>query len=279
VASCPYALPPLPAVAPTVTTGGAIGVGQSVATLTGTANPSRSAATVTFVYGTSTAYGSSTAVTDIGSGNRPVGFHAVLTGLAAGTTYHYRAIATNKTGRARGSDRTLTTSTSPVVTTGRAVAKGSAATLTGAADPSGSSTSVTFQYGTSTAYDGTTPAQAVGSGHGAVSFRATITGLVAGTVYHYRAVATNQNGTSLGADRAFTATAAAPRPTPTPTPSVTLPAAPTAPTPAATSGYSPASSSSGPASNWLWSLSGLILIVAVGVILAAVRLRPQPPSS
>ena len=36
--------------------------------------------------------------------------------------------------------------------------------------------------------------------------RATLTGLLSGTTYHYRIVATNSGGTSLGADRTFTTT-------------------------------------------------------------------------
>ncbi len=47
--------------------------------------------------------------TDIGSGTAPVAVSDALTGLAPGTTYHYRLVAQNLTGTEYGYDFTLTT--------------------------------------------------------------------------------------------------------------------------------------------------------------------------
>ncbi len=79
------------------------------------------------------------------------------------------------------------------------------ATLHGTVDPLGSETSYQFEYGPTTAYGSSVPvpAASVGSGSSSVEVSRTLTGLTAGTEYHYRVVATNANGTIDGADRTF----------------------------------------------------------------------------
>lgn len=59
-------------------------------------------------YGTTTAYSSSTATVDAGSGAEFVTEHVSLTGLQPATTYHARVVATGS-GQATGEDLTLTT--------------------------------------------------------------------------------------------------------------------------------------------------------------------------
>ncbi len=88
---------------------------------------------------------------------------ANISGLAASTTYHFRVVATNSAGTTFGSDRTFTTLSAtgaPVVTTNPATNVASfSATLNGSLDPHGLTTSVHFQYGTTTNYGFTTAAQ------------------------------------------------------------------------------------------------------------------------
>ena len=94
------------------------------------------------------------------------------------------------------------------------------ATLNGTVNPNGSSTTVYFQYGTSTAY-GSQTANQVLTGSTSQSVMANVSGLTTGTTYHYRIVATNAGGTSTGNDVTFTT--AAPTPTPTcPAPTVRI---------------------------------------------------------
>jgi hypothetical protein len=62
-------------------------------------NPNLRATTYSFQYGTTTAYGSETGARDAGAGNAPADASAGLAGLAPGTTYHYRVVATNCTGQ------------------------------------------------------------------------------------------------------------------------------------------------------------------------------------
>ncbi len=77
------------------------------------------------------------------------------------------------------------------------------ATLTGGVFPNGLATSYYWQYGTTTSYGQSTSSTSVGSGHAPSSVTTTLSGLSAGTTYHYRLVATNADGTSYGYDYTF----------------------------------------------------------------------------
>lgn len=64
--------------------------------------------------------------------------------------------------------------------------------------------SVHFEWGLTSAYDQTTPAQPLSSAVTPSQFTASLTTLLRGTEYHYRAVAVNSEGTSFGVDQVFT---------------------------------------------------------------------------
>ena len=101
---------------PVVTTGAATVTGTGTATVAGVVNPAGTAATWVVEYGPTTAYGTSTGPADAGAGTADVPVSAALTGLAAGTEYHYRIVATNGGGTAAGSDAAFRTSAAPAVT-------------------------------------------------------------------------------------------------------------------------------------------------------------------
>jgi phosphodiesterase/alkaline phosphatase D-like protein len=200
------------ATAPTATTNAASGVGSTTATLNGTVNANGSSTTVTFEYGETTAYGrtaNATPYTVTGSSDTAVS--AALSALPPGVTHHYRVVAVNAGGTTYGADMTFTTPAAPTVTTGVAnPVSTSGATLNGTVNANGVSTTVTFEYGLTTAYGTTVPADqspVTGSTDTAVS--AAITGLSSDTTYHYRAVGQNANGTTYGADMTFFTSAAA----------------------------------------------------------------------
>ncbi len=94
--------------------------------------------------------------------------------------------------------------TPPTVSTGSAahVSYGSA-TLQGSVTPNGANTSYYFQYGPTTAYGGQTTIADAGAGTGKVNVSLPVTGLQPLTVYHYRIVAVNSAGPSIGKDRAL----------------------------------------------------------------------------
>ena len=82
------------------------------------------------------------------------------------------------------------------------------ATLKGVVNPNKEETTYYFEYGTTTAYGSRTPDQ-VATGNAGKDVEAKITGLSPGTVYHYRLVATNKDGSDRGDDMTFTTTGAA----------------------------------------------------------------------
>jgi hypothetical protein len=105
-------------------TGTASGVGQTTATVSGSVNPEGARASVAFQFGTTTAYGQSTTAQTTGPDNAADAFSAALSGLPAGTTIHYRAVATSDFGTQIGADQTLRTqSPPPPVVPGKASVK------------------------------------------------------------------------------------------------------------------------------------------------------------
>jgi hypothetical protein len=96
---------------------------------------------------------------------------------------------------------------SPTVSTSSAGSIGhTGATLHGSVDPHGLATTYAFQYGTSTAYGAQTGGHSAGSGTTAKTVSVAISGLTPGVVYHFRIIASNADGTSIGSDRSFKTT-------------------------------------------------------------------------
>jgi alpha-tubulin suppressor-like RCC1 family protein len=80
-----------------------------------------------------------------------------------------------------------------------------AATLNGTVAPNGLATSYRFEYGTTTSYGTSVPVPDASAGSGGASkpVSAALTGLARGRTYHFRLVATNGAGTSVGEDGSF----------------------------------------------------------------------------
>src|SRR6266487_2921586 len=191
---------------PIVTTNPAAFIASFSATLKGSLNPDGLSTTFHFQYGTTTNYGLTSAPqTQIGDTFRPVS--ANINSLAAHTTYHFRIVASNTAGTTFGSDGTFTTlppTGFPIVTTKPATNVATfTATLNGLLDPHGLTTSVYFQYGTTTNYGRTTAVQSQ-TGNTFRNIAANVGGLAGNTTYHFRIVATNSVGTRYGNDGTFT---------------------------------------------------------------------------
>lgn len=100
---------------------------------------------------------------------------------------------------------------SPTVQTGSASAiRPSSARLRGSVDPNGAPTSYQFQFGLTSAYGPASTTRAAGRGTSAIAAATTVSGLIPGTVYHYRLAARSKYGASLGADRRFKTASHAP---------------------------------------------------------------------
>jgi hypothetical protein len=191
---------------PVVTTNPATLIASFSARLNAMVNPHGLNTSFHFQYGTTPSYGLTTAPQSR-SGNTFQAVGANLSGLTANTFYHFRVVASNAAGTTMGSDRTFTTLTPtgpPVVITNAASnVNPSSATLSGSLDPHGFSTTVYFQYGTTTSYGSTTPMQSL-NGNTYRNITANIGGLTTHATYHFRMVATNGAGTRMGGDRTFT---------------------------------------------------------------------------
>jgi hypothetical protein len=94
---------------PIVTTNAATSVVSTTATLNGTAYNYNSAGMSYFNYGTTSAYGTQTSQVSFTANTITTSFSIGLTGLTAGTTYHFQACVSNSAGITCGLDLTFGT--------------------------------------------------------------------------------------------------------------------------------------------------------------------------
>ena len=99
----------------------------------------------------------------------------------------------------------------------------SSATLNSSVNPNSASTTIYFQYGTTASYGSTTLSGSIGTSSG--NYGTSISGLLPSTTYHFRIVANNSTGTSLGNDLTFTTSTSAPSATTQAATSITTSAA------------------------------------------------------
>ena len=204
------------AVAPTASTTAATGITSTTATLNGHIT-SDGGATITergFVYATSNTdlIIGTTGVTNVTVSGTTGTFNSAITGLTAGTTYYYRAYATNSVNTTYGDEQSFTTlAVAPTASTTAATGiTSTTATLNGHITSDGGATITArgFVYATSNAVltiENTAADTVIVSGTTGV-FTENITGLTAGTAYYYRAYATNSVDTSYGEEQSFTTT-------------------------------------------------------------------------
>jgi hypothetical protein len=146
-----------------------------------------------------------------GAGNGSVAVHADVTGLVPVTAYHFRLEATNANGVSSGRDEVIPSTPPTIDSASPADVSGDSADLRARINPHRGDTSFHFQYvddatfrASGFANASATPDADIGSGADPVAVSQHVQGLVAGTTYHYRAVATNSLGTTAGPDLAFT---------------------------------------------------------------------------
>ncbi len=188
--------------APVISAVAASAITPSGATLTWTTNE---ASTSLAEFGLTTSYGTSTALD-----STPVTAHTrALSGLSAATAYHYRVISTDAAGNtAVSADYTFTTASAPDttppvlsnITAGSVTSAGAAITWT-----TNEASTTQVEYGATTAYGGsTTLNSSLVTAH-----TATLSGLQAGTVYHFRVRSADAAGNvAVSGDQTFTTLAA-----------------------------------------------------------------------
>jgi hypothetical protein len=178
----------------------ASGITSTAATINWTTDES---ATSQVEYGLTTSYGSSTAL----NSSLVTSHSASISGLTANTLYHYRVKSADASANtATGTDNTFTTTTTPPTDTTppviSAVTAGSisqnSAVVTWTTNESATSQ---VEYGLTTSYGSSTALNSsLATSHGE-----SLSGLAAGTLYHYRVKSADASANmATGTDRTFT---------------------------------------------------------------------------
>lgn len=182
-------------------------------TATGSVSTGTDTTSVFWDIGLTTSYGQ-TIVGDPATepGNLSTSVSISFTGLQPSTTYHYRIRATNIAGTATGPDHVFTTTAGPLVSTLAATnVSDLTVTLNGSVTPDNRQAIVSFDLGTTTAYDFFPPwsklyaTPSAVSGTTAVAVSKNVSGLQPSTTYHYRVrVEIGSTEIYLGPDLTFT---------------------------------------------------------------------------
>jgi hypothetical protein len=191
---------------PLVQTLVATNVDSTAATLNGAVNAFGVSTTVIFEYGTTTSYGDSITVFQSPvTGDSLTHVNAVISGLTPCTIYYFRVKAENsKWINFYGPDSTFIT-LPRVKTLAETDVYISGATLNGAINANFLSTTVTFEYGTTTSYgQEITAEQSPITGNTITYVSATLTGLTHCIEYHFRVKAENSFEVVYGNDLTFT---------------------------------------------------------------------------
>jgi phosphodiesterase/alkaline phosphatase D-like protein len=195
---------------PQITTGVALGVTTTSAYLSATATGNNLLTTTSFTYGVQPDLSGASITVDAAqvTGATPTAVEVAITNLMPGTTYYYRANATNLAGSVTGAIAQFTTlGGSPAVTTGTASAIASdSAVVTGTVNANTVASQAFFQYSRVADFstlDGTiTAGDVVGSETATLS--ANLSRLEPGATYFWRIAATNAAGTAVGGTQSFT---------------------------------------------------------------------------
>ena len=145
-------------------------------------------------YGTTTGYGSTTAL----DSNKVTSHSVNLTALTPGTLYHFRVKSENTGGLSVSNDYTFTTNSLPVIS------NVSVSDLTNTAATvkwlTNQPASTQVEYGKTTSYGSSTTLDPAN----VTSHSVSLSGLTANTLYHYRVKSGNANGDVVSADYTFT---------------------------------------------------------------------------
>ena len=196
--------PPCDADKPTVITNDVTNIGETTVTANGniTTTGGENCTVRGFQYGLT-----QTPTWDVhSSGSFGTGsYNMNLSGLTCKSIYYVRAYATNCAGTSYGEWKSFTTAVCPppqVTTNNESGVTPNSAQLNGNLDSTGGlSCEVWFEYGETTSYGTSTTKQSKSS---TGSFSQAIGSLDPNTTYHFRACASNTEGTVYGADEEFT---------------------------------------------------------------------------
>jgi hypothetical protein len=139
-------------------------------------------------------------------GNMQQNFTETVTGLKYSSNYYWsvQAVDSAFAGSPFANEVMFTVTPAPSVASPQVGSvMGNSAVISAVVYPNGLPTTGYIQWGTTPSYGHSTASQNLGSGMAPVALRQSLTGLQPGTLYHYRIVTTNANGTTYGADQTF----------------------------------------------------------------------------
>ncbi len=183
---------------------------QTSVTLNGKVSANGASTQVKFEYGETTNYGTSVAASPetVTENNEDVS--VTLTNLNPDTKYYYKIVATNCGGTVEkeSSFTTVTDCVQPTIgTLSTSDITVNSVTLKGQVNPNGKSTTVIFEYGTTTNYGKTvTASNSPISGTSLTNVNASVSGLQSCTKYYFRIKAENCGGTATSSSSSFTTT-------------------------------------------------------------------------
>jgi hypothetical protein len=204
--------------APGVSLAAPTDVGETTATFHGTVDPEDFPTRYRFEYSTNGTDWTATAESQPFVGGTPV--EADVTGLEAGTEYQVRLVGTKDYGAGTGTTAPLTfvtESAAPLVDRVGVVSRNTTRALVRARiNPNSAPTAFQVHYGTTSSYGLVAPLEPADAGSAGTpeTFAVLLDGLSPDTAYHFKFVATSEEGTTESADRAFVTRATAPPPPP-----------------------------------------------------------------
>ena len=168
-----------------------------------------------FEYGLTTEYGNETPEQDAGVTSAATPISAEVEQFNGFRTYHYRVVAVNSFGETRGPDMTFVAPDTPkpgIGNTQVVSVSPTSATVSSEVNPNHWETIYLFEWGDTHAFGTATPfSDPIGGlGNEPIEVTQELTGLTPGTLYFFRAVASNFRGTTNGEEVSFT-TPAQPR--------------------------------------------------------------------
>ncbi len=207
--------------APYVVTNASAAAALTTVVVKGTVIPNGSFTNYWYEYGPNQAtLVNRTANYGIGSGFVSIPAPAYIKGLAKDTTYYFRLVAENQSGKMTGSQYAFKTSqdvpdpVGALLTVKTAAANGitkNSANVNGNITPNQAATQFWFEYGKTADLGSTTALSSVGDGIVQLPAGASLSNLVPATTYYFRLNAQNQFGTVNGGVLSFTTASASGR--------------------------------------------------------------------
>jgi hypothetical protein len=213
------------AAGPVISEASATAITETTAKIDITINPGGADTEYRVEYGPDSSYGQHTEFADIGAASSPQEVEVPLTGLQAGSSYHFDVVARNSVepGGVSSGDQQFSTEPeggSPGTPAISGVSVASVTETTAKIDltinPDGSDTKYRIEYGSEGSFEESTAFVDIGSGHTPKHLETTLTELEPETTYRFAVEAENEqsDGGEYSAEMEFTTASEAPQPGP-----------------------------------------------------------------